>query len=340
VRLHTGADSAAAARSINASAYTIGQDIFFAAGRYNPHSGEGRRLLAHELSHTIQQSGGSSEKRLSPAARGVYRDEPDKKAAKPPTPETETSKPKSDQLTLPMPPVLLQNFQLTPPSLLAPPQHPSIYTPPDYTHPLTGGGGAFGQPGTSLFQPPSQFTPSPNLGLPPTTQYTPYGPSPQIPRTIPGSGLTPTPQAGAGSSSAIAPKAPDRIPFKSWDTFSVGVRFGFPDLTKDFKTGDATSASQAAIARAEVLNYMFTGQVPSAYSLDAGKLIGVSWSLFSTYIAKDFATKLASSLSSKPSTGGLSWTLDATILFKPPSGSGSAATPMEKGGAATMTLIF
>ena len=59
VRLHTGPAAGAAAAEIGAKAFTHGQDIYFGRGRFAPASGEGRRLLAHELVHTVQQSGGS-----------------------------------------------------------------------------------------------------------------------------------------------------------------------------------------------------------------------------------------------------------------------------------------
>jgi hypothetical protein len=51
VRVHTGADAAAAARAIDARAYTIGRHIHFDAGEYAPGSKAGDRLLAHELAH-------------------------------------------------------------------------------------------------------------------------------------------------------------------------------------------------------------------------------------------------------------------------------------------------
>jgi Domain of unknown function (DUF4157) len=57
VRVHTGGESAAAARSISARAYTTGNDVHFGAGQFNPHSAEGEHLLAHEVAHTVQQSG-------------------------------------------------------------------------------------------------------------------------------------------------------------------------------------------------------------------------------------------------------------------------------------------
>ncbi len=56
VRVHTDAAGAESARSISAHAYTLGSDIVFATGRYEPGTGKGRQLLAHELAHTIQQT--------------------------------------------------------------------------------------------------------------------------------------------------------------------------------------------------------------------------------------------------------------------------------------------
>jgi hypothetical protein len=55
VRVHSGAAAEQAAREVNASAYTLGNHLAFAAGRYAPGTREGDRLLAHELAHTIQQ---------------------------------------------------------------------------------------------------------------------------------------------------------------------------------------------------------------------------------------------------------------------------------------------
>jgi hypothetical protein len=59
VRIHTGAESASAARAVGAKAYAVGQDVHFAAGQYDPASAAGQHLLAHEVAHTVQQSGGS-----------------------------------------------------------------------------------------------------------------------------------------------------------------------------------------------------------------------------------------------------------------------------------------
>lgn len=57
VRLHTDSAAADAARTLGARAFTAGQDIYFAQGAYRPEAPEGKRLLAHELAHTIQQRG-------------------------------------------------------------------------------------------------------------------------------------------------------------------------------------------------------------------------------------------------------------------------------------------
>jgi hypothetical protein len=55
VRIHTGAQASASADALDADAYTVGRDIVFGAGRYAPKSSEGKRLLAHELAHVVQQ---------------------------------------------------------------------------------------------------------------------------------------------------------------------------------------------------------------------------------------------------------------------------------------------
>lgn len=55
VRVHTGSEAATVARSLRAEAFTVGSDIFFGDARYSPDTSAGRTLLAHELTHTIQQ---------------------------------------------------------------------------------------------------------------------------------------------------------------------------------------------------------------------------------------------------------------------------------------------
>lgn len=55
VRIHDSTEAAAAARDLNAEAFALGQNVYFGAGRYQPESKEGRNLLVHELTHTVQQ---------------------------------------------------------------------------------------------------------------------------------------------------------------------------------------------------------------------------------------------------------------------------------------------
>ena len=55
VRVHTSAAADEMSRSVNARAFTVGQDIYFSGDAFRPESAEGRRLLAHELTHTVQQ---------------------------------------------------------------------------------------------------------------------------------------------------------------------------------------------------------------------------------------------------------------------------------------------
>jgi len=59
VRVHTDARAAESARAVNALAYTVGKDIVFGSGSYAPTTNYGQRLLAHELTHVLQQAGGT-----------------------------------------------------------------------------------------------------------------------------------------------------------------------------------------------------------------------------------------------------------------------------------------
>jgi hypothetical protein len=57
VRVHTNTQAAGSARSVNALAYTVGTNLVFASGAYSPGNITGKRLLAHELTHVVQQGG-------------------------------------------------------------------------------------------------------------------------------------------------------------------------------------------------------------------------------------------------------------------------------------------
>jgi hypothetical protein len=86
VRVHTGPQADEAARSIDATAFTLGTDIVFKSGSYRPGTSAGRKLLAHELTHVVQQNGPPQtnervvqrqvrEERERRTERGMRRDE-------------------------------------------------------------------------------------------------------------------------------------------------------------------------------------------------------------------------------------------------------------------------
>ena len=65
VRIHTGSEADYLNRSVSARAFTTGQDIFFRQGEYNPGTSGGRELLAHELTHVVQQNGAPVQAKLT-----------------------------------------------------------------------------------------------------------------------------------------------------------------------------------------------------------------------------------------------------------------------------------
>lgn len=69
VRIHRGTRAERAARHVNARAFTTGNDLYFGEGQYQPSSPEGRRPLAHELVHHLQQGGKGQILRRSPACK-------------------------------------------------------------------------------------------------------------------------------------------------------------------------------------------------------------------------------------------------------------------------------
>jgi hypothetical protein len=85
VRVHTDAMAATSAQAVDALAYTVGNDIVFGNGRYDPHTTLGHRLLAHELTHVVQQ--GPTTSRPSSLRLGATNDAleqmADQAAAKP-----------------------------------------------------------------------------------------------------------------------------------------------------------------------------------------------------------------------------------------------------------------
>ena len=61
VRIHTTSQAEELSQDLRAQAFTNGQDVYFGSGKYNPETTDGKRLLAHELTHVVQQNGQPAE---------------------------------------------------------------------------------------------------------------------------------------------------------------------------------------------------------------------------------------------------------------------------------------
>ena len=72
VRIHTGEDAAKFSGALNAQAFTLGKDVFFNRGKFSPDTAEGQHLLAHELTHTMQQGAQQLRRKidLKPPGKG------------------------------------------------------------------------------------------------------------------------------------------------------------------------------------------------------------------------------------------------------------------------------
>ena len=106
VRVHSGTAAQQSAQDVNAIAYTVGHNIVFGADQFAPGTHEGRRLLAHELAHVVQQSGSG----------GIHVDSTNEKRGPSPIPLEKTSRNTSDASSssriLP-PSISLSGFGLT-----------------------------------------------------------------------------------------------------------------------------------------------------------------------------------------------------------------------------------
>jgi Domain of unknown function (DUF4157) len=89
VRIHADSQAAESAKGINARAYTLGQDVVFASGEYAPNTDSGKQLLAHELTHVVQQSGGIQTKLATGKSQNTHGQKADRQT------EAVTSLPKS-----------------------------------------------------------------------------------------------------------------------------------------------------------------------------------------------------------------------------------------------------
>lgn len=73
VRVHTDSNAHSLARAVDAKAFTVGNNVVFGAGHFTPQTDDGKRLLAHELAHTIQQLGPAPRIARSPDTQNVLR---------------------------------------------------------------------------------------------------------------------------------------------------------------------------------------------------------------------------------------------------------------------------
>ncbi|MGQ3685434.1 MAG: eCIS core domain-containing protein [Candidatus Loosdrechtia sp.] len=71
VRVHTDSNAIELNRELNSEAFTHGRDIYFGAGRYNPTTSSGKKLLAHELTHVVQQGSGADMLRIQRTGWGI-----------------------------------------------------------------------------------------------------------------------------------------------------------------------------------------------------------------------------------------------------------------------------
>ena len=82
VNIHTDDNSDKLNKSIQARAFTTGQDIFFRQGEYSPGSNAGKELLAHELTHVVQQNGSTVQRKIEPQEQPQSKVESEIKATK------------------------------------------------------------------------------------------------------------------------------------------------------------------------------------------------------------------------------------------------------------------
>ncbi len=128
------------------------------------------------------------------------------------------------------------------------------------------------------------------------------------PPTVP---LLPVPPAA--TTGEPTPSLPSRLSVLSSGRFSLGLRLGFPEA-EDIP-GAPPSALKASLARAELMNQVLSGTVPSGWeAIDKGQLAQAVWGIFSTHIAPDVARNITRGLSTPHGPGGLSYELDAVLL--------------------------
>lgn len=142
VRVHTNAVAAKSAQSINALAYTIGNNIVFNTGQFSPKSDSGKKLIAHELTHVVQQGKGISTKKIQRVMEYPKKGlDPWLTEAVPQSPNPITPAPKTGPLPSEPKPYDPHPYDSGPydknPSSPKPPDQPSAPAPPAKPCPLS-----------------------------------------------------------------------------------------------------------------------------------------------------------------------------------------------------------
>jgi hypothetical protein len=114
VRVHTDEKAQESARAVNAQAYTVGMDVVFGAGHYAPGTTGGRKLLAHELAHVLQQGAANRAGRLEPGDDGGAAEYEAKLASNSINLNDRASKASGESRFSPVPPGTLQRQFITP----------------------------------------------------------------------------------------------------------------------------------------------------------------------------------------------------------------------------------
>jgi hypothetical protein len=193
IRIHTDSQAAESAYAVRAKAYATGSHIVFGAGKYSPHTSEGKRLIAHELTHVVQQAKGASsaiiqrdldlsllDRELTQGLAPTHTQGVIGHGSQPcpdPAPGHESARPRHCQLTpaaedpqLPLQAIVFPRNQTTSSAV------PSTI-PPATTAPATGSGSA-GQPPSSTSQAtPQTSPPTATPARPPATA--PASPAPR-----------------------------------------------------------------------------------------------------------------------------------------------------------------
>jgi hypothetical protein len=313
VRVHTDERAASSAKAINAKAYAVQNNIIFGSGFYQPQATSGQRLLAHELTHVVQQqqsgthadaearadsvaervTGGQTvtQAMIGQTAAGLYTQENEEEVSEPAAKTPTETTPAFSLRWLDL--ARIGSFQLTPP-LLQPGFSPGFVSL------------------SPMLQAPLLSSPTSPSGVPrlPTPALLPVTAeeSPPMPDLT-----TPTPTSETEESSAA--QLPSRLSVANVGRFSLGLRLGLPELNISSPTGMPPSALQESLRRSTIINQTLTGNVPSGWeAVDKGLLARAIWGIVSTNIAPDLARSLTSRLSTSAGPAGTSFELDLALI--------------------------